>query len=92
MLRQKTRKKTRKIAQFINLLVIEPGRPAADFFCIVVLLPRPIANRHPAMLWTVPLIRIVFLNIHEQVLLILIYLLQISEFCKIAKFCEVPWF
>ena len=45
------RQKTRKIAQFINLLVIEPGRPGADFFCIVVPQPRPFADRHPDMLW-----------------------------------------
>ena len=51
MLRQKTRKKTRKIAQFINLLVIEPGRPGADFCCIVIPQPQPFADRLAALLW-----------------------------------------
>ena len=52
MLRQKMRKKTRKIAQFINLLVIEPGRPGADFFCIVIPQPQPFADRQAALLWS----------------------------------------
>jgi hypothetical protein len=52
MLRQKMRKKTRKIAQFINLLVIEPGRPGADFFCIVIPQPQPFADRLAALLWS----------------------------------------
>ena len=41
--RKKTRK--RKIAQFINLLLIGLGRPLADIFCKVIPQPGPIPNR-----------------------------------------------
>ena len=41
--RKKTRK--RKIAQFINLLLIGLGRPLADIFCKVIPHPGPIPNR-----------------------------------------------
>ena len=40
--RKKTRK--RKIAQFINLLLIGLGRPLADIFCKVIPHPGPIPN------------------------------------------------
>ena len=48
--RKKTRK--RKIAQFINLLLIGLGRPGANFCCKVIPHSWPIPNRHPIHLWS----------------------------------------
>ena len=47
--RKKTRK--RKIAQFINLLLIGLGRPLADIFCKVIPHPGPIPNRLAVLHW-----------------------------------------
>ena len=48
--RKKTRK--RKIAQFINLLLIGLGRPLADIFCKVIPHPGPIPNCLAVDHWT----------------------------------------
>ena len=48
--RKKTRK--RKIAQFINLLLIGLGRPLADIFCKVIPQPGPIPNRLAVLHWS----------------------------------------
>ena len=47
--RKKTRK--RKIAQFINLLLIGLGRPLAVIFCKVIPHPGPIPNRLAVLHW-----------------------------------------
>ena len=47
--RKKTRK--RKIAQFINLLLVGLGRPLVDIFCKVIPHPKPIPNRLAVLHW-----------------------------------------
>ena len=48
---RKKNPKKRKIAQFINLLLIGRGRPGADFCCKVIPHPWSIRNRFPVRLW-----------------------------------------
>ena len=52
--RKKTRK--RKIAQFINLLLIGLGRPLADIFCKVIPHPGPIPNCLAVDHWLQPIL------------------------------------